>query len=90
MLHGLLVSRKILFTWKKTDSPFCPFCKESENVRHIYYDCKQIKVIWQKVSEVLGIDIKWKNLVLEYAQNLTIHRLRNITCIFKSILYASF
>lgn len=88
MLHGLLVSREILYKWKKTDSPFCPFCKESESVRHIYYDCKRVKVIWQKIGEVLGIDIKWKNLVLGYAQNLTIHRVRNI--IFKSILYAIF
>lgn len=71
---------------EKTDSPFCPFCKESESVRHIYYECKRVKVIWQKVGEVLGIDIKWKNLVLGYAQNLTIHRVRNI--IFKIILYA--
>jgi len=88
MLHGLLVSREILYKWKKIDSPFCPFCKEKENVRHIFYDCKRVKVIWQRIGDVLAIDIKWKNLVLGYAQNITIHRVRNV--IFRSVLYAIF
>ena len=81
--------RNILYKWKKTDSPFGPFCKDSESVRHnfIYYDCKRVNVIWQKIGEVLGINIKWKNLVLGYAQNLTIHKVSNI--LFKSILYAN-
>jgi len=88
MVHGLLVSREILNKWKRVDSVICPFCKETENIKHIYYDCRRIQSMWQKIGVALNIDIKWRHIVLGFTLDIVTHKVRNI--LFKIILYAIF
>jgi hypothetical protein len=88
MIHGLLVSRVILYKWKRTDSEMCIYCNEKEDVKHMYFDCRQIQKIWNNVGNILKVDVKWKHVVFGFTQDITIHRVRNL--LFKVILYAIF
>jgi len=88
IVHRLLVGREILNRWKRVDSVVCPFCKETENIKHIYYDCRRIQSMWQKIGVALNIDIKWRHIVLGFTLDIVTHKVRNI--LFKIILYAIF
>ena len=88
MIHGLLVSREILYKWKRVESSFCPTWKEMENVKHIYFDCKRIQEIWNVIGRLIGIKVQWKHIILGFAEDLVIHKFRNT--LFKIVLYAIF
>lgn len=88
MIQGLLVSRAILYKWKRSDTELCPYCKEKEDVKHIYFNCKRIEEIWCKVGKILDVNIQWKHIVLGFTQDVTVHRVRNL--LFKVISYAIF
>ena len=88
MIQGLLVSREILYKWKRVDSVYCPLCKEKENVKHIYYDCKRIQELWKMLGQLIDVKIQWKHIVFGFTQDLVIHKFRNL--LMKIILYAIF
>ena len=65
----------------------CVFCNEICNTKHLIYDCKLVKPIWQSVGNILHFDIMWKHIVLGYFEVNNICMFRNIllTIISKSI-----
>ena len=88
MIQGLLVSRIILCKWKRIDSELCHNCKDKEDVKHIYFNCKIIQDIWSKLGKVIKVNIQWKHIVFGFTQDITVHRVRNL--ILKIVLYAIF
>ena len=73
LMHNLLSCRKNLFKWKKEPSEKCDICAETEDIRHLIFDCKNVSYIWNMVSLVCKFNIKWKHVVIgfyfEFNQN---------------------
>ena len=66
LLHGILNNNAYVSKWNKDVSPLCEICKDEENIKHLLYDCKIIKTIWEKVSSFLKLDVTWKIIVLGF------------------------
>ena len=87
-LHRLILCREILCKWKRCESHNCPCCTKPENVKHVYFECKRVRQIWQKIGRSIRINLTWKNIVFGYRQNITIHRVRNL--FITVVMYAIF
>ena len=63
VLHNIIPCGKILNKWQGHISDKCEDCKQIETAEHLLYSCNKIEKEWEKVSIVLKINIKWKNIV---------------------------
>ncbi len=81
ILNNILPCNKHLFKWGKSKSPLCYFCKIEENISHLLFDCKNSKLIWNQVSNILNIEIT-HNMVL-FGTDLD----RSLNHVFLIIIY---
>ena len=57
LLMMSIVTNKKLFVWKIIESNQCSFCEsECETLRHLFFDCKYVKQLWEAVTSRLKID----------------------------------
>ena len=86
ILHNILPCGKLISKWNKTKSRYCDYCKETENIPHLLYECTRIKNLWLQLSGILQIDIKLKHIILSL-QNISIqNEIKNIVIVM--VLYA--
>ncbi len=64
ILNNLLPCQKHLFQWKLSKDPFCMYCNEIQDVKHLLFDCKIIDDIWKIIGQINDINILWKDIVL--------------------------
>mgnify|MGYP000527767340 FL=1 len=64
LLHGILNNNVCVSKWNKTVSPLCEVCNVNEDIKHLLYDCKIVKHIWERISIYLKFDVTWKIVVL--------------------------
>ena len=51
ILNNVLYLNKKLFTFRKSTSPLCPFCKLSdETVLHLFYECDIVQNLWNELD----------------------------------------
>lgn len=77
LLNNILISRDYLSRWKN-DSSTCLYCKHpNETIRHLLYDCKNVKKIWNIVSIILHFVVSWKHVIVglykEISNTITIY-----------------
>lgn len=58
MCNNVYVSK-----WKKDISNQCVHCKQIENIKHLLFECNNVKNIWNTVSNLLSFKIQWKHIV---------------------------
>lgn len=64
LLNNILISREYLSKWKN-DSSACLYCKHSnETIKHLLYDCTNVKKIWNIVSIILHFVVSWKHVIV--------------------------
>ena len=51
LLNNVLYLNKMLFRFKKVDSPLCSYCNEEETLLHLFYSCLITKQIWNKLRQ---------------------------------------
>ena len=67
LLNNIPSCNLYLSKWKNDRNMMCDHCEICiENIRHLIYDCKNIRTIWHKLSMVMNFDIKWKNVLLGF------------------------
>ena len=50
-----IFTNQILFTWKVTETDLCTFCnKESESEVHLFVTCKEVKILWEYLTDWLS------------------------------------
>ena len=64
LLHNLIYPMYILNKWKPSVSSHCSFCHETETLEHLLFKCERINDVWNKVGQVIRVNIKWKHLVI--------------------------
>ena len=54
ILNRILCTNKMLFKFKKVDSPLCDFCeKELETIEHLFFHCTKVCTFWDDLKVVL-------------------------------------
>ena len=54
ILNRILYTNKMLFKFKKVDSPLCDFCeKELETIEHLFFHCTKVSTFWNDLKSVL-------------------------------------
>jgi hypothetical protein len=64
VLHNILPCNKNLKKWGKQTNDTCDVCQQIQSIIHLLYECPHSGRIWQKLKDVLGIDVDVKNLIL--------------------------
>jgi len=55
ILNRILYTNKMLFKFKKVDSPLCDFCeKELETIEHLFFHCTKVCMFWDELNGVLN------------------------------------
>ena len=55
ILNRILYTNKMLFKFKKIDSPLCDFCeKELETIEHLFFYCTKVCTFWGDLKAVLN------------------------------------
>ena len=68
ILNNVLHLNKKLFTFRKSTSPLCPFCKFSdETVLHLFYECNIILNLWNELVLFFKTEFTLFDLTLQAA-----------------------
>ena len=51
LIHFILPCKELLKQWRIVNDSDCQVCKETENYKHFYFDCKYNKAYWQEVEK---------------------------------------
>lgn len=53
ILMNLVYSKNRLFKIGLVDSPLCDYCSETEDKKHLLFECKQIIKVWRQVASLI-------------------------------------
>ena len=90
LIHKLVYGKYEVSRWKKDILPVCINCGEIDNAEHMLFKCNVIQSIWQKLSQLIKVNITWKHIVIGYSVDGNIKTFRNMIvsivafCIFKT------
>ena len=95
LLHGAIYTNEQLFKFGFVNTDYCSFCKrELESYEHIFWDCKDVKLLWQKVIEKFSLvklqNAKWKDIhVGVTGKDLEIKICNTVIFLIKFIIFRS-
>ena len=52
LIHFILPCKELLKQWRIVNNSDCLVCKEKENYKYVYFDCKYSKTYWQEVKKM--------------------------------------
>lgn len=52
LIHFILPCKELLKQWRIVNDSECQVCKENENYKHFYFNCKYNKTYWQEVKKM--------------------------------------
>ena len=73
---------------EKGEPKLCEYCLQKETTKHMLYDCKRIQSLWKHVSEILKINITWKNIVCGFISADISDYIKCLNHIISVIVYA--
>ena len=50
LFHNIIAMNENLHKWKKTNSPTCTECNDTENYEHFIIKCKRIQEFWKTIN----------------------------------------
>jgi len=98
IFNNIIPNGYILSKWNKNVHSRCSVCNSIETTEHMIYECQRVRILWNIVSQCLGIDIKFKQIVVgfpmyDYSEKICLYN-NVITivayCIFKCNMYSKF
>ncbi|XP_062574193.1 uncharacterized protein LOC134236030 [Saccostrea cucullata] len=67
LLNNILCCNSFLQKCKLRENAKCEFCgNENENIKHLIFDCDNVKGVWQKLNIVMNYDVQWKHIVVGF------------------------
>lgn len=95
ILHNVLYLNKMLYKFKKIDSPLCSFCNaDDETPLHLFFSCSESKRLWNQLCNLLSHDLHLPHLmpqssIFGYYENEYQHSLliNHVILIFKFYIY---
>ena len=81
MLHGALVLNTHLYRWNMRSDNLCSFCETNrEDVQHLFFECKYVIELWEKVKKWLSETPNGYCIELTF-ENVFFTKLVIITCV---------
>lgn len=65
-LNNILCNNAYVSKWKKETSNQYVHCKQIENIKHLLFECDNVKSIWNAVSNFLSFKTQWKHIVVGF------------------------
>ena len=90
VLHNLIPCAKQLCKWKKIESDRCTMCGKMEDTKHMLFNCHRVRNIWQNVSDILNVNISWKQIVCGFPCYELKSKVNVLNYLFTIISYAIF
>ena len=90
ILHNILPCGYILSKWNADIKEQCEVCNDKETMKHMLFSCARIHHIWEKVSNVLNVNIQWKHLVCGFIMRNITDKVNYYNIIFSVVMYAVF
>ena len=72
MLFDILPCNYNLKKWKLKESDRCDVCNEVQNVRHLLFECKYVKTLWETIEEILNCDITYQDVFCGFHEGNTL------------------
>ena len=64
LLNNTLCCNSFLFKCKYRSSDKCNMCNDTEDIKHLLYDCIHAQYVWNMLSLVLNFEVQWKHVIL--------------------------
>ena len=56
LIHKVVPSKEIRYTWKISSNPYCDVCNnETESYQHLFINCKILNEFWNKIIELFKL-----------------------------------
>ena len=71
LLHLDIFTKQRMFKFKMVDSDKCDTCGEVETIKHVLWECRRAKLVWDKINEMLlfigsGVRIAFDNIFVGF------------------------
>ena len=90
MLHNILPCGKVLAKWKNNCTEKCLDCDEIETTEHMLFGCKELVDTWRLISDIIKVNIKWKNIVCGLPSSDDSANVRFINVLISIVAYSIF
>ena len=95
ILSSILFVNKMLFKFRKVESPLCSFCKaEDETYIHLFYRCRKTFILWRQLQEIFSTALDFPSIsphsaIFGFLDDAIEHKLliNYILLIFKNYSY---
>ncbi len=86
IISNILYTRAKLSKFKNNITEECPYCNETQNTRHLIFECQRVTNVWAIVGGILKLDIQYKHLIIGDLE--TGEYLKNRNLVINYIMYA--
>ena len=90
LIHNLVPCGYSLSKWNTSVSQFCFLCDHNETVSHMLFECEQIKIIWDNISQSVNFKISLKEIICGYTNFDNSKIVKTINYIITLVAYAIF
>ena len=90
LLHNIIPNGIIVSKWNKEVGKNCQYCNESESTKHMLFECKRVKIIWKNISNVVNVNITWKQIICGFPMFVQTQRFMYINFVITATAYAIF
>ena len=52
-MYNILPTAVNLHKWKLKDNDLCKYCNQTGNIKHLFFQCKEVKLFWKSVEHSL-------------------------------------
>ena len=90
VLHNILPCGKVLSKWLKNCTENCLDCGQIETTEHMLFGCQRLEDIWESISDIIKVNIKWKNIVCGLPSSDDSKNVRFINLLISMVSYSIF
>lgn len=96
LLHNALVTPRRLFQWKIIPSSLCQWCQKEGNITHMFFQCNEVKPLWDFVSNKIAAINQtalpsYEQLLVGFPTSTPASRLSNFLLVLaKDTIYKSY
>lgn len=67
LLNNILCNNLYLSKWNSQVNKKCKVCQnDTENIRHLIFDCKNVQKIWNAISDFVTFQVQWKHVIIGF------------------------
>ena len=90
ILQNILPCGRTLYKWKKIKCDKCEYCGKEESIEHMLYGCERIKLIWKRISDIINVNISWKQIVCGFPNVTNSSKINAINYVLSIVAYIIF